>query len=75
MLSVNAFRTVVEIDLVSTLALSKCMMGPTQADMCFVQLGTYNTIKATLPHIRKTKGAYGQSDCSDSASSLMRGRY
>lgn len=35
-LSENAFRTVVEIDL----------------------LGTYNTIKATLPHLRESKGAY-----------------
>ncbi|KAL7413700.1 hypothetical protein BDY24DRAFT_387824 [Mrakia frigida] len=36
MLSVNAFRTVIEIDL----------------------LGTYNTIKATLPHVRSSKGSY-----------------
>lgn len=35
-LSVNAFRTVIEID----------------------TLGTYNTIKATLPHIRASKGSY-----------------
>jgi len=35
-LSNNAFRTVIEIDL----------------------LGTYHTIKATLPHIRRSKGAY-----------------
>ena len=35
-LSENAFRTVVEIDL----------------------LGTYNTIKATLPLLRASKGAY-----------------
>ena len=35
-MSENAFKTVIEIDL----------------------LGTYHTVKATLPHLRKTKGAY-----------------
>ncbi len=35
-LSQNAFKTVIDIDL----------------------LGTYNTIKATLPHIRSSKGSY-----------------
>jgi peroxisomal 2,4-dienoyl-CoA reductase len=35
-LSENAFKTVIDIDL----------------------LGTYNTIKATLPHVRKTQGSY-----------------
>ncbi|KAJ9095690.1 hypothetical protein QFC21_005562 [Naganishia friedmannii] len=60
-LSENAFKTVVDIDLVSPApvpprikALPLCPLNNRRA----LQLGTYNTIKATLPYVREAQGSY-----------------
>ena len=51
-LSENAFKTVIEIDTVRNILLCSEYLTHPQ------QLGTYNTVKATIPHVRATKGAY-----------------
>ncbi len=53
-LSENGFKTVIEIDVVSPKRRHRCNTLTTSLR----QLGTYNTVKATLPHVRKTKGSY-----------------
>lgn len=52
-LSENAFKTVVDIDLVSAFpdTIASCAHRDDQ-------LGTYNTIKATLPYVRESQGSY-----------------
>jgi 2,4-dienoyl-CoA reductase [(3E)-enoyl-CoA-producing], peroxisomal len=53
-ISENAFRTVVEIDTVSS---QECFLCP-HRHLPQQKLGTFNTIKATIAHVRASKGSY-----------------
>jgi 2,4-dienoyl-CoA reductase [(3E)-enoyl-CoA-producing], peroxisomal len=56
-LSENAFKTVIDIDLVRGVSNPPIPTKLTPNSLP-TQLGTYNTIKATLPHVRETQGSY-----------------
>lgn len=51
-MSENAFRTVIEIDTVCSFLINLLITQP------LPQIGTFNTVKATLPHIRVLHGSY-----------------
>lgn len=57
LMSENAFKTVLEIDTVSCLSLKRLV---TRLSCHFFEnkIGSFNTIKATLSHVRASKGAY-----------------
>jgi len=54
-LSENAFKTVIEIDMVRNPFLG---VQVAQFQPIHRKIGTFNTIKATLPYVRKSQGAY-----------------
>lgn len=53
-MSENAFRTVLEIDTVRAPFIYFTLLT------IISQMGTFNTVKATLPHIRASHGSYIQ---------------
>jgi len=53
-MSENAFKTVMEID---TVRYPFLVLGA-QFRLIHHKIGTFNTIKATLPYVRKSRGAY-----------------
>lgn len=59
-ISENAFKTVMEIDTVRSLHVCLAENQPPNCPNRLVrlQIGTYNTIKATIEHVRASKGAY-----------------
>ena len=54
-LSENAFRTVIEIDTVRSQSNALITLSLTRINE---KLGTFNTIKATILHVRASKGSY-----------------
>lgn len=55
-MSENAFKSVMEIDTVR--ATLFFLLWRLNLDCSIPKVGTFNTIKATLPYVRKSRGAY-----------------